>query len=192
MAIVTHTSPGEKWLLTLGLGVKQLQFGVKQSDRAGIRFHNGQVLGLHACILAIEALKPKPSLFPNGNIGMPVALIHWYRSMTDKQSASPANILANTELIMRQMQDGRPFLQGELPGLADIVSAAWLIPQRKHLPTDHAAFVWLDRMEELANPANHSGALSLGVEAFKELQDDGLLEVQKTETTVTVTSPLDQ
>lgn len=191
MAIVTYTSPGEKWLLSLALGIKQQLHSVEKSDRAELRFDNGQVEGLSACILAIEALKPEPSLFPNGNIGMPVALIHWFQSLTAQTSASSANILANAELIMRQMHDGRPFLQGKLPGLADIVSAAWLIPQREHLPADHSALPWIERMERLANSLHHSEGLSLDVEAFKELQGDGLLKVQMTDTTVIVTSPLD-
>lgn len=76
--------------------------------------------------LALEQLQPDPSLFPNGNCGMPLALAWWsdsfYRAMCKNYDTSLLS--KNCTLISRQIADGRDYLQGEKPGLADVHSFA--------------------------------------------------------------------
>ena len=73
---------------------------------------------------AIEALCPDPTLFPNGNRGMPLALSWWSDDFGG--TTSPEQISAHAALIARQLADGRSFLQGSTPGLADVQAFAGL------------------------------------------------------------------
>lgn len=111
---------------------------------------------------ALEELAPHPSLFPNGNRGMPLALAFWgdgffeaglhlaisaYAGQWDAAFAADrqavfarldfaevaadvaqaaASLRAHAALIDGQLADGRAFLQGSAPGLADI--HAWAVP----------------------------------------------------------------
>lgn len=74
--------------------------------------------------IALEQLLPEPSLFPNGNCGMPLALGWWgdefYNSISKSNDASL--LMKNCTLITRQIADGRDYLQGGKPGLADVHS----------------------------------------------------------------------
>lgn len=74
--------------------------------------------------LALEQLQPEPSLFPNGNCGMPLALgwwsDHFYNAVS--QGNDPAQLHRNATLICRQIANGRDYLQGAEPGLADVHS----------------------------------------------------------------------
>ena len=111
---------------------------------------------------ALDAAFPEPSLFPNGNRGMPVALNAWGDAffeaglhmaihdlsgdwdaafMADRKavfqrldfdevkacySQAAQQFRALAALVDEQLSDGRAFLQGAKPGLADI--HAWAVP----------------------------------------------------------------
>lgn len=77
-----------------------------------------------AVIDALEELYPEPTLFPNGNRGMPLALTWWSDAFSDLIDFQ--QIAAYAELIRRQLVDGRDFLQGPAPGLADVQAYAAL------------------------------------------------------------------
>jgi glutathione S-transferase len=88
---------------------------------------NFWVSGL-AVIDAVEELFPEPTLFPNGNRGMPLALSWWSDDLAGQTEGDRAD--AHAALILRQLSDGRDFLQGPVPGLADAqayagLSVAW-------------------------------------------------------------------
>lgn len=76
--------------------------------------------------LALERLKGEPTLFPNGNCGMPLALAWWSNGFFRDVQNSPGGRLLQKycTLISRQIADGRNFLQGHRPGLADVHSYA--------------------------------------------------------------------
>lgn len=77
--------------------------------------------GWVAALDLLEKAKVEPSLFPNGNRGMPIALSFW-SDHAAKKIADGGDPSPDVELISRQISDGRPFLQGDAPGLADIES----------------------------------------------------------------------
>ncbi len=77
--------------------------------------------GWVAALDLMEKARPEPSLFPNGNRGMPIALSFWSDHAATKTSEN-GNFSPYVELISRQIADGRRFLQGDAPGLADIES----------------------------------------------------------------------
>lgn len=58
-----------------------------------------------AVIEAIEELYPKPTLFPNGNRGMPLALSWWSDEVSAQASAE--QVAAHAALIARQLADGK-------------------------------------------------------------------------------------
>ncbi|MBO6505877.1 MAG: hypothetical protein JJ850_02350 [Kordiimonadaceae bacterium] len=191
MVMTFFASPEEKWLLALAFGVKQIRSSDWVSaDHVGIRIGDIQVRGAAACLLAIEAAVPSPSLFPNGNVGMPVALLHWQRSMAATPSSSSGAVLANAELITRQMHDGRPFLQGEHAGLADIASASWLLPKKEQLPEQHSLLPWLDRMAAIAE-ADSNGPMTLRTSQLRDLEHHGILHIEARDGVSHVSSPLD-
>lgn len=76
--------------------------------------------------LALEQLLPEHSLFPNGNNGMPLALVWWSDAFYNDILSSKDSILLRQHctLIARQLSDGRDYLQGAEPGLADVHSFA--------------------------------------------------------------------
>lgn len=94
---------------------------------------------------ALEALCPDPTLFPNGNRGMPLALAWWSNDLAAAEDEG--QILAHADLIARQLTDGRDFLQGAEPGLADIHAFAGLHGSAPQYPGIVSA--WLERMDAL-------------------------------------------
>lgn len=85
----------------------------------GRRIFAGPVLAA----VAIEAAAATPTLFPNGNQGMPLALLLWSAAAAPRALANADSRRAHSALIARQLVDGRAFLQGPHAGLAD--AAAW-------------------------------------------------------------------
>lgn len=79
-----------------------------------------RVLGPLVLALLVEADRAEPTLFPNGNRGMPLALLTWARVARRTRGK---RLAAHLELVRRQLADGRDFLQGAAPGLADAASA---------------------------------------------------------------------
>lgn len=103
--------------------------------------------GWVAALDLLEKVKPEPSLFPNGNFGMPIALSFWSEHAA-KQIAGGDNPAPFVELISRQIADGRSFLQGDAPGLADIESYIAISgADDEHLPS--LVLAWRRRMETL-------------------------------------------
>jgi len=103
--------------------------------------------GWVAALDLLEKVRPEPSLFPNGNCGMPIALSFWSDHAITKTSES-GNFSPYAELISRQIADGREFLQGDAPGLADIESYVAVSGARKEdLPALVSA--WRERMTKL-------------------------------------------
>lgn len=103
--------------------------------------------GWVAALDLMEKAKPEPSLFPNGNRGMPIALSFWSDHAATKTSEN-GNFSPYVELISRQIADGRRFLQGDAPGLADIESyIAVSSAAREDLPALVSG--WRERMSDL-------------------------------------------
>ncbi|TDJ59406.1 MAG: hypothetical protein E2O41_04345 [Nitrospina sp.] len=103
--------------------------------------------GWVAALDLMEKARPEPSLFPNGNRGMPIALSFWSDHAATKTSEN-GNFSPYVELISRQIADGRRFLQGDAPGLADIESyIAVSSAARDGLPALVSA--WRKRMSDL-------------------------------------------
>lgn len=117
--------------LKMALGIKSVPWqhseGLAKSmaSSAAIQTEGVTILGEPACIILLEDTITEPSLFPNGNRGMPMALAHWrdnISTMSDSRS-----LKAHAALVLRQIHDGRDYLQGPAPSLADINSAAWIL-----------------------------------------------------------------
>ena len=105
--------------------------------------------GWVAALDLLEKIAPEPSLFPNGNCGMPIALSFWSDHAATKTSLT-GNFSPYAELISRQIADGRPYLQGDAPGLADIESyIAVMAAPEEDLPALVAS--WRKRMTVLKN-----------------------------------------
>jgi len=83
-------------------------------------------VGSLVSMVALEQLKPEPTIFPNGNCGMPLALAWWGDDFFRTITGNPDSELIQKycALISRQIVDGRHFLQGEQAGLADVQSYA--------------------------------------------------------------------
>jgi len=86
--------------------------------QVGRCFFSGSLLAT----LALEKLFPEPSLFPNGNRGMPLALAWWSEAVFSAGCEQGDNtaLRRHCALFGRQLADGRAFLQGQSPGLADV------------------------------------------------------------------------
>ncbi len=97
-----------------------------------------------AALDALEAWRPEPTLFPNGNRGMPLALVPWA-----VQSAIGGGHRAAQALIDRQLADGRTFLQGGSPGLADAASFAALGGGQIKVSGAPLVAAWFNRMRAL-------------------------------------------
>lgn len=141
---------------------------------------------------ALEMRFPEPSLFPNGNRGMPLALVFWgdaffeaglhmaIHELSDKWDDAfradrqgvfsemdfedvkknfpdaCARLRAHASLVEAQLYDGRAFLQGDKPGMADIqaFSVPWftlaMMPVTKELLKPFPNLLaWGERIAEL-------------------------------------------
>ncbi len=188
-------TPEGKLFLALCCSQKQLAAKPVESDEQNLtlQWHGNRVVGAAAICLYLEASIPDPGLFPNGNIGMPVALLHWWQSMKQIPTENQAALLANGTLISRQMQDGRPFLQGPSAGLADICAASWCIPHRRLFPADTILLPWIDRMQAIATsePIHPASRLAAPEDIGNNAQYQGLLEFTVEDNIAIITSPLD-
>ena len=132
-------------------------------------------------LIAVELERrfPDPSFFPNGNVGMPLALDAWgevffqaglivavalsydqwpddfkadrqvvfpktdFEAMKADLSHAAAQLRAHAGFVNAQLADGRAFLQGAAPGMADIqaFSVPWFL--RAYAP-DLTAKIWGD------------------------------------------------
>ena len=113
-----------------------------------------------AAIEALEELFPEPTLFPNGNRGMPLALSWWSDDLSEQ--ATVEQVAAHVTLITRQLADGRDFLQGPAPGLADAqayagLSVAWRNLEPSALPAEKGQPVkgWFERVTSLGEGRRH-------------------------------------
>lgn len=117
--------------LKMMLGLKSVAWERREglagqlASSCAIQTDDVTILGESACIIVLEDTLPEHSLFPNGNRGMPMALAHW----RDKVStvSDSRSLKAHAALVLRQIHDGRDYLQGPEPSLADINSAAWIL-----------------------------------------------------------------
>lgn len=148
-------TPEDKVFLALCCSHKNLAVNVVKTEETSpsIKWPGSQVVGAAAICLLLEAAVPEPSLFPNGNIGMPVALLHWLQSMKKATAQNEETLKANAFLIARQLEDGRPFLQGSSPGLADICAASWLLPHQTMSTRNQTLVSWARRMNRTLTPA---------------------------------------
>lgn len=117
--------------LKMMLGLKNIGWqrreglAAEMASSCAIQTETVTLLGETACIIMLEDTLPANSLFPNGNRGMPMALAHWrdkIATITNNRS-----LKAHAALVLRQIHDGRDYLQGPDPSLADINSAAWIL-----------------------------------------------------------------
>lgn len=181
------------WLfLELCCAVKGFATERTAGHRPSMQLANGRVVGLAASAIALEALAPTPSLFPNGNIGMPLALIEWSKTKSDLSGGATAHLTANVDLIDRQLADGRSFLQGEQPGLADVCSAAWVMPRRQTLQVPATTLSWLDRMLALCSHAeNNTQSPRIDENTHAALAASALLRISEADGEPLVFSTLD-
>ena len=117
------------------LALKALAYGVCRhpADRIGgpepgavwLQWGRAVLAGPVLAAIAVEAAQPEPTLFPNGNRGLPLTLLLWSGAAAARAAGDPAARAAHAALIARQMDDGRAFMQGGQIGLADI--AAWAL-----------------------------------------------------------------
>lgn len=195
MITLKTSTEEDQLLLTFACGLKHIPVSHEEGAAPGkpvLAWKGGQADGAAAALLVTEASVPNPSLFPNGNIGMPLALLHWRSTMMNTDPVETDIILSNAELVARQMADGRDFLQGREPGLADICSASWLIPRRDVLPSGHPLVSWLDRMNRLEQPEiTNLSRIGPARRDLDDLQQQGLLMVTNAHSKILITSPLD-
>lgn len=114
-------------------------------------------VGSFVSIIALEQLKTAPTFFPNGNCGMPLALAWWssefFRVIRNNQDEGLFKKYCT--IISRQIIDGRHFLQGSLPGLADIHSYAPLWALKEYgrdmtiLESDALLAPWYQRVANM-------------------------------------------
>lgn len=141
--------------LKMALGIKSVAWKRQQglakcmASSAAIQTNGVTMLGELACIILLEDTIAEPSLFPNGNRGMPMVLAHWrdtISTMSDSRS-----LTAHAALVLRQIDDGRDYLQGPNPSLADINSAAWILEtDLESAPSSSVMLTsWCKRMRSL-------------------------------------------
>lgn len=138
--------------IRLVLGMKnipwQRQQGMakKYKSRCVMRFDNVVIVGESACTILIEDTVPNPSLFPNGNKGMPMALASWRDKVA--RGKGDSFFKAQALLVMRQMVGERPFLQGPHMGLADIQAGSWVLLEGiyNHVDTIDGVAEWAERL----------------------------------------------
>ena len=117
--------------LKMALGIKSVPWqhsaGLAKSmaSSTAIQTNDVTILGEPACIIVLDDTIVEPSLFPNGNRGMPMALAHWRDTISTISDSR--SLEAHAALVLRQIHDGRDYLQGPNPSLADINSAAWIL-----------------------------------------------------------------
>jgi len=187
--------PEDKLFLALCCGHKKITTKQIETDNQtlSLKWADIQIMGPAAACLYLEAIIPTPSLFPNGNMGMPLALLHWWQSMIKLPAGNEAVLIANSLLISRQMKDGRPFLQGPSPGLADISAASWCIPHQHLFENDTSLSLWIERMQTLTSgrPPQSPVKLTPLTDIRKNAQHQGLLYFTVEGDITTITSPLD-
>ncbi len=121
------------------LALKNISWSYNQiDDKTFANFPGGQdglpILQYNRCffvgslvsMVALEQIKSEPTIFPNGNCGMPLALAWWSNDFfqTNLRQADDKLLQKYCTLITRQIADGRDFLQGAQAGLADVHSYA--------------------------------------------------------------------
>lgn len=115
-------------------------------------------LGVISAIDLLEQQSEAVTLFPNGNRGMPLALLSWARAA---ETGGAAAFESAVGLIDRQLADGRPFLQGDAAGLADAASFGALASADNPPPSALVA-AWQGRLKGLISPISgnaHSPAV---------------------------------
>ena len=167
MQILANSDADYLFLAAL-CGLKGLAFergSPTASGLAQLKWKQSTITGLETAALGLETLLPEPGLFPNGNAGMPIALMHWRTAMLDSDNlqAQQANLL----LIDRQLQDGRDFLQGSKAGFADLCAFSWA---DKHLTSNGAARLnhWAVRMRDYAETVGTKTCADLNSTTFND------------------------
>ncbi len=117
------------------LALKQLAYGLcyHTADGSGgpapgaawLQWGRAVLAGPVLSAIAVEAAQPRPTLFPNGNLGLPLTLLLWSGDAAARAAREQATRDAHAALIGRQLHDGRAFMQGTQIGLADV--AAWAL-----------------------------------------------------------------
>lgn len=138
------------------MGIKNLKLDVNQDlvDRwpgsVVLDYDNVFILGETAVMIAVDRLWSPFSLFPNGNRGMPIGILHWRDAARDAaRTGALQSVIAHAGLVKRQMHDGRRYLQGDDPSLADVHAAAWMLePDARRVITEPENLIdWRDRMQ---------------------------------------------
>lgn len=195
MLSYSSTTEEDRLIIALACAIKFINIEVAAADEGPfprLNWADTQVTGAAAVLLALEAGVPTPSLFPNGNIGMPLALLHWRAHMASIAPSSAGILQANAELVARQMADGRPYLQGNAPGLADICAGSWIMPKQNTLSSNKVLDAWLKRLTTLAESGPESPIECLADRSnLLTLEKQGLLELNERDGILFVTSPLD-
>ena len=158
MVLLDYSDEAVGNALKMALGIKSVPWqrseGLASSMASSAAIQTGDVtiLGEPACIILLEDTIAEPSLFPNGNRGMPMALAHWrdnISTMSDSRS-----LKAHAALVLRQIDDGRDYLQGPNPSLADVNSAAWIFETglENEEETSPILKAWCQRMRTFLKP----------------------------------------
>lgn len=196
MITLTTSLKTDYWLLTLACALKGMVI-TKHTEQAGtpsaLSWAGGTVVGPAAVLLFLEASVPNPSLFPNGNVGMPLALLHWRAHTANIDANNNSALQANAHLVTRQLMDGRPFLQGDSAGLADLVGASWILAKEEALSGDAILDSWMQRMKALPGSRRGGPPTSLLTQAALSGMPDyaGILVGETTADGERFYSPLD-
>lgn len=189
------TKPEDKIFLALCCSHKNLTAKPVEDhgDGPSLTWSGNHVVGAAAICLVLEAAIPEPSLFPNGNIGMPIALLHWMQSMKNTTARNTEYLTANSHLISRQLGDGRPFLQGSSLGLADICAASWCLLCKNLFAGDQTLAAWISRMEKAVIPFknNAENQLVTPENLQRDKQYQGFMNFTFQDGVTIITSPLD-
>ncbi len=157
--------------LKLMLGVKQVKWhrcdGQSANLASGlvVQAEGLSILGEPACTILLEQHIPSPSLFPNGNKGMPMALSAWRDTIGHTVKDDAYGLKAHAALVMRQIEDGRPYLQGNDISLADIQAAAWILSGNiQNIVSDVAGISeWCARLAPLLQPNGEQDLQNIAV-----------------------------
>lgn len=158
MQIMSESKADYAFLSAL-CGLKGVGFHRAQGSTSAeptLKWGASTIIGLEAAALGLELLAPTPGLFPNGNAGMPIALMHWRHAMLscDDSQKRATNLL----LIERQMADGRDFLQGHKAGFADLCAYSWA---KFDVAAGSPLLGWCERMMVLSNTQDGTDCPSL-------------------------------
>ncbi|GAB4139426.1 MAG: hypothetical protein Tsb0016_06080 [Sphingomonadales bacterium] len=165
LALILHARDESAGVMMLRkiLALKQLAYGLCHHPAGGgggpppgvvwLQWGRAVLAGPVLAAIAVEAAQPRPTLFPNGNRGLPLTLLLWSGDTATRALRNPATRAAHAALIGRQLHDGRAFMQGAQIGLADVAAWALLAASGNEAGLPAALMGWFERVSALGHGA---------------------------------------